>query len=128
MTKNLALRISGILAICTALFHAIDGDTILRALEINPPEQMSFVRATHQIGTMGWIAGGVLLLAAASFTSQRARNWIVGVLAVLYGFPAVGNFALNSGRPSVGWIALAAVVVLALIGRQAPLKMIKEVQ
>jgi len=25
MTKNLALRISGILAICTAIYHAIDG-------------------------------------------------------------------------------------------------------
>lgn len=67
---------------------------------------------------MGWFAGGILLLGAANMISQRARNWIVGVFAVVYGFPAVGNFILSGGRPSFGWIALTLIVIFALIGRK----------
>lgn len=116
MNKNILLRSAGILAIITAMFHAISGDSILRALEL-PEFELTFVRATYQLGSMGWLAGGVLLIAAASMTSQFAKNWIIAVLAFVYGLPAIGNFALNGGKPSFGWIALSVVVVLALLGR-----------
>lgn len=126
MSTNLALRISGIVALCTAFYHAYGGETIIRSLEINPSEQIGFVRATYHIGTMGWIAGGVLLLAAASLTSQQARNWIVGVLTVMYGLPAFGTLALSGGRPNIGGIALAVVVVLALVGRRISPKQMED--
>ena len=67
---------------------------------------------------MGWMAGGVLLIAAASLDSQSARNWIIGVFAVVYGFPAFGTLALTGGEISIGGVALALVVILALIGRR----------
>ena len=118
MSKQLALRLSGVLAIITALYHAISGDIILRALTIDPAEQLDFVRSTHQLGSMGWVAGGILLSVAANLDSQQARNWIVGVLVVMYGFPAVGTLFLSDGEINVGGIMLAMVVVLALVGRK----------
>jgi len=36
----------------------------------------------------------------------------------MFGFLAVGNFAMSGGKPSFGWISLTLVVVLALIGRR----------
>lgn len=118
MNKNSALRISGVVAILTSIYHAVEGDSILRGLEIAPAEQFDFVWSTYQIGAMGWLAGGVLLLGAAGMQSQQARNWIVGVFAVLYGFPAFGAIALNGGNPGIGGTALAIVVILALVGRK----------
>lgn len=118
MNRQLALRSAGILAILTALYHAISGDAILRELEISPTNQMDFVRSTHQLGSMGWLAGGVLLIVAASLDSQQARNWIIGVFAVVYGLPAFGTLALSGGEISIGGVALALVVVLALVGRR----------
>lgn len=118
MNRNWILRVAGLMAMITALFHAYEGDAILRDLIVTPVEQLSFVRATHQLGAMGWMAGGILLIGFGSVRDQRARNWLVGVLAILYGFPAVGNFVLNGGRPSFGWIALSLTVILAIWGRR----------
>ncbi|MEM7735267.1 MAG: hypothetical protein AAF267_05695 [Deinococcota bacterium] len=114
--RNVALYLAGSLAIFTAIYHGIVGDRMLQLLEITP-EELAFVRATYQLGSVGWLAGGVLLIAAGRLQSAAARNWIVGVFAVVYGFPAVGNFVLVGGRPSFGWLALASIVVLALVGR-----------
>lgn len=122
MNRNGLLRLSGIAAMITAGVHSIEGDTLLRTLTVTPEEQLAFVRATHQLGAMGWLAGGVLLVAAGSMASQQARNWIVGVMTVMYGFPAVGNLVLSGGRPAFGWLALALVVVLAACGRQVPIE------
>lgn len=118
MTKNIFLMISGALAILTAIYHAITGDSILQTLQITPAEQAEFVRSTYQLGSMGWMAGGVLLIAAATFDSQKARNWIVGVFVVIYGFPAFGTLALTGGQLSIGGVALALVVIFALLGRK----------
>lgn len=74
MKQNLALRASGTLAIITALYHGILGDALLRELEIHPPEHTAFVRATYQSGSVSWVAGGLLLIAAANMRSSFARN------------------------------------------------------
>ncbi len=113
---NTALRFAGITAIGTACYHAIEGDSIIRAIEMSD-DDMSFVTGTFQLGTMGWIAGGVLLVAAATMDSAKARNWIVGVTVALYGLPAFGTLALTGGRPSVGGVALAIATALAVYGR-----------
>lgn len=126
IAQNLALRSSGTLAIITALYHGIMGDALLRDLEIHPPEQTVFVRATYQIGSVSWVAGGILLIAAANMRFSSARNWIVGMFAFVYGFPAIGNFMLSRGKPSFGLIALSTVVLLALLGRVDPTQTIKE--
>lgn len=117
MIKKIALYGSSLLAIITAAVHGVTGDEMMRALPLDTAD-MALVRATFQIGTMGWLMGGILLFAAARVTSQKARNWIVGVSVMMYGLPAIGNFMLNGGQPSFGWIALAGVALLALFGRK----------
>lgn len=117
--RNTALRLAGLVAIGTAGYHGWAGDKILRELEISAAD-MEFVTGTYQLGTMGWIAGGVLLIGAAGVTDDRARNLIVGVTTVLFGIPAFGTLALTGGEISGGGLALTAVVALALWGRKQP--------
>ncbi len=116
MIRNLALRLAGTTALATAAYHGISGDNILRGIEM-AEDDLAFVTGTYQLGTMGWVAGGVLLIGAARMDSAEARNWIVGVLAVLYGIPAVGTLALTGGEINLGGVLLAIVVGLALYGR-----------
>lgn len=116
MKHNLALRLSGLLAMGTALYHGIEANALINAMDLSAAD-LSVVGAFTQIGTMGWMAGGVLLIAAASMQSQKARNWIVGVFAAVYGLPAFGTIVLTGGQPSLGGILLAIVVVLAVFGR-----------
>lgn len=115
---NRALQFAGTLAIATACYHAKTGDDILREIAMSD-DDMAFVTGTYQLGTMGWIAGGALLIGAARLVAQQARNLIVIVTAVLFGIPAFGTLALTGGEISGGGVALAAVVALALFGRKA---------
>ena len=117
--RGRALQLAGAIALGTAGYHGISGDRILRAMELRA-DDMEFVTGTFQIGTMGWVAGGVLLLGAARMDSAQARNWIVGVTTVLFGIPAFGTLALTGGQVSLGGVLLAAVVALGLWGRALP--------
>lgn len=116
--RNWILRLSGLFAIFVAGNHSFVGDALLRKLTL-PEEELMLVRAFHQIGAIGWLVGGILLIAAASWKSQTARNWIVAVYGIMFAFFAVGNFAMSGGKTSFGWISLALVVILAVIGRRA---------
>lgn len=113
-----ALQFAGALAIATACYHAKTGDDILREIAMSD-DDMAFVTGTYQLGTMGWIAGGALLIGAARLADQQARNLIVIVTAILFGLPAFGTLVLTGGEISGGGVALAVVVVLALFGRKA---------
>lgn len=117
--RNPALRLAGVAALATAAYHGISGDQTIRAIEMTE-DDMAFVSSTFQLGTMGWFAGGVLLMGAAGLADQKARNWIVGVTAALYGLPAIGTFTLTGGKPSIGGALLALATALALYGRPAP--------
>jgi len=57
----------------------------------------------------------VLLLMAPTMMSEPARHWIVVTFAVVYAIAAAGNFVALRGR-HFGWMALSAVVALALAG------------
>jgi len=116
--RNWILRLSGLCAIFVAGNHSFVGDALLRKMTL-PEEELMLVRAFHQIGAIGWVVGGILLIAAASWKSQTARNWIVAVYGIMFGFFAVGNFGMSGGQPSFGWISLALVVILAVFGRRA---------
>ena len=64
MWHNNFLRLAGLCAIGIALYHGFVGDAAITALEVSPAEQVGFLRSTYQLGTMGWIAGGILLIAS----------------------------------------------------------------
>lgn len=115
--RSLALRLAGGVALATAVYHGISGDRILGAIPMSEAN-LSFVSGTYQLGTMGWVAGGALLIGAARLTDQKARNLIVVVVSVLFAIPAVGTLALTGGSLSIGGVALTTVVALALFGRR----------
>lgn len=115
--RNMMLRVAGLIGVGVALYHGVAGGSIVRAIPMAAAD-LAFVAATYQIGTMGWLAMGVLLFGAAGFDAPKARSWVVWTAAVLYGLPAFGTFALTGGEPSVGGICLAICVALALYGRR----------
>src|SRR6266436_3094485 len=58
---------------------------------------------------------GVLLIAAPWMASEPARHWIVITLAAVFAFAALANAWALRGR-HFGWVALSAVVALAVAG------------
>jgi hypothetical protein len=114
--RDLLLQCSGIAAIAVAIIHGVLGETrVFARTTIEPPRLRNLIRLCWQVGTVGWICGGVLLIAASSMASQPARHWIIATTAAMYGFGIVGNAWVFRGR-HFGWMALSAVVVLAVAG------------
>jgi hypothetical protein len=114
--RDLLLQCSGIAAIAVALIHGVLGETrVFARATIEPPRLRNLIRLCWQVGTVGWLCGGVLLIAAPSMASEPARHWIIATVAVMYGFGIVGNAWVFHGR-HFGWMALSAVVALAMAG------------
>jgi hypothetical protein len=114
--QDLFLQAAGIAAIIVALIHGVLGETkVFSRAAIEPPRLRTLIRICWQIGTVGWICGGVLLLAAPSIASLPARHWIVLTMVAMYSFGMIGNFYVFRGR-HFGWAALGAVIAMAVIG------------
>lgn len=114
--RDVLLQLSGITAIAAALIHGVLGETkVFARATIEPPRVRALIRAVWQAGTVAWIGGGVLLLMAPAMMSEPARHWIVVTLAIVYAVAAAGNFIALRGR-HFGWMALSAVVAMALAG------------
>jgi uncharacterized membrane protein len=114
--RDLALQLAGVLAVLVAIVHGVLGETrVFPRVQIEPPWARRLMRAVWHCGSLAWIGGGALLIAAPSFASDSARRWVVIVLAAVFGSAAIGNAVANRGR-HYGWALLSAVVVLALVG------------
>ena len=114
--RDLLLQISGIAAIAVALIHGVLGETkVFSRATIEPPRLKTLIRLVWQAGTIAWIGGGVLLIAAPSMASEPARHWIIATLVAVFGFAAFANAWASRGR-HFGWMALSAVVALAMAG------------
>jgi hypothetical protein len=114
--RDLLLQCSGVAAIAVALIHGILGETrVFARATIEPPRLRNLIRLCFQIGTVGWICGGVLLIAAPSMGAASARHWIVITMCVMYSFGVIGNAWVSRGR-HFGWMALGAVIVMAVAG------------
>jgi hypothetical protein len=114
--RDLLLQCSGVAAILVALIHGVLGETkVFARATIEPPRLRFLIRLVWQAGTIAWIGGGVLLIAAPWMGSEPARHWIVLTLAGVFGFAALANAWAMRGK-HFGWVALSAVVVLAVAG------------
>jgi hypothetical protein len=114
--RDLLLQCSGVAAIAVALIHGVLGETkVFARATIEPPRLRFLIRLVWQLGTVAWIGGGVLLIAAPAMASDLARHWIVATMAVVFAFGALGNAWAMRGR-HFGWVALSAVVALAVAG------------
>jgi hypothetical protein len=114
--RDILLQISGVAAILVALVHGTLGETkVFARATIEPPRLRTLIRCVWQAGTAAWIGGGVLLIAAPSMRSEPARHWIIVTIAMVYGVGVLGNAWWSRGR-HLGWMALCAVIVLAVAG------------
>jgi len=114
--RDLLLQCSGFAAIAVAIIHGVLGETrVFARATIQPARLRTLIRLVWQAGTVAWIGGGVLLIAAPLMASEPARHWIVATLAGVFAFAAGVNAWAMRGR-HFGWMALSAVVALALAG------------
>jgi hypothetical protein len=114
--RDLALQAAGGLAILVAITHGAIGELrVFARARIEPPRLRLLLRAIWQASTIDWIGIGVLLIAAPAFGSQSARQWVIAVAVVVYGYAAVGNAVASRGR-HIGWCLMSCVIGLALMG------------
>ena len=114
--RNLAVQAAGVLAILVAIGHgAIAELRVFPKARIEPHWARNLLRGVWQLSTVAWIGIGLLLIAAPSFGSQIARQWVIAVAVVVYGLAAVGNAVASRGR-HVGWCLMGGVIALALMG------------
>ena len=97
--RDILLQCSGVAAIVVALIHGVLGETkVFARATIEPQRLRTLIRLVWQAGTVAWIGGGVLLIAAPSFGSDTARHWIVVTLVVVFGLPRRQCLVVNA-RP-----------------------------
>jgi hypothetical protein len=114
--RDVLLQCSGAVAILVAVIHGVLGETkVFARATIEPPRLRLLIRLVWQAGTVAWIGGGVLLIAAPWMASEPARHWIVATLVAVFGFAAAANAWALRGR-HFGWVALSAVVAMAVAG------------
>ena len=114
--RDLILQCAGIAAIVVALIHGVLGETkVFARATIEPPRLRTLIRVVWQAGTVAWIGGGVLLIAAPWMQSEPARHWIIVTIATVYGVGALANAWWSRGR-HFGWMALGSVIMLAVAG------------
>ena len=114
--RDLLLQCAGAVAIVAAIIHGVLGETkVFPRATIQPPRVRTLIRLVWQIATVAWIGGGVLLIAAPFMASEPARHWIVATLACFFAYCALANAIATRGR-HFGWMALSAVVALAVSG------------
>ena len=114
--RDLFLQGAGIATIAVALIHGVLGETkVFARARIEPERLRTLIRLVWQASTVAWIGGGVLLIAAPSMDSAPARHWIVITMACAFGGSACANAWATRGR-HFGWMALSAVVAMAIVG------------
>ena len=114
--RDLLLQSSGLAAIAAALIHGVLGETkVFARATIEPKRLRNLIRLVWQAGTVAWIGGGVLLIAAPWMASDPARHWIIVTFGCVFGFGALANAWATRGR-HFGWMVLSAVVALAVAG------------
>ncbi|GGI30312.1 hypothetical protein [Bradyrhizobium guangdongense] len=114
--RDLLLQGAGLGAIIVALIHGILGETkVFPRARIEPERLRTLIRLVWQASTVAWIGCGVLLTTVPWMDSAAARHWIVITMFGVFGFSACANAWATRGR-HFGWVALSAVVAMAVAG------------
>jgi hypothetical protein len=114
--RDLALQAAGALAVLVAIAHgAIAELQVFARARIEPQRTRELLRMVWQASTVDWIGIGFLLIAGPALGSEAARQWVIAVAVVVYGYAAVANAVATRGR-HVGWCLMVGVVALALMG------------
>jgi hypothetical protein len=87
-------------AIACALIHGVLGETkVFARATIQPARLRTLIRLVWQAGTVAWIGGGVLLIAAPWMASEPARHWIILTMACVFAFAALSKRVCHT-RPA----------------------------
>ena len=114
--RDLALQAAGVLAILVAIaLGAVAELRVFARARIEPQRTRELLRMVWQASTVDWIGIGLLLIAVPALGSEAARQWIIAVAVVVYGYAAIGNAVATRGR-HVGWCLMIGVIALALLG------------
>ena len=114
--RDIVLQCAGVAGIAVSLIHGVLGETkVFARATIQPESLRTLIRLVWQAGTVAWIGGAVLLIAAPSMGSESARHWIIITVVAIYAFAAAANAWWSRGR-GFGWKALTVVVGLAVAG------------
>jgi hypothetical protein len=114
--RTLLVQSAGVLALAAAIIHGVLAETkIFPRIRIEPERLRLLIRLVWQCSTVAWMALAVLLIAAPSFGSDAACQWVIAVSIVTFGLAAIGNAWATRGR-HFGWVALTLVVGLAATG------------
>src|SRR5882724_11808038 len=114
--RDLLLQLAGVLGIGAAILHGVLGETkVFARVRIEPERLRLLLRLVWQCGTLAWISLAILLIAAPRLGSQAARDWIIAMSIVTFGFAAFANAWATRGR-HFGWALLTIVVGLAASG------------
>ena len=114
--RDIVLQCAGVAGIAVSLIHGVLGETkVFAKATIQPESLRTLIRLVWQAGTVAWIGGAVLLLAAPSMGSESARHWIIITVVAIYAFAAAANAWWSRGR-GFGWKAITLVVGLAVAG------------
>ena len=71
--RDLVLQCAGVAGIAVALIHGVLGETkVFAKATIEPESLRTLIRLVWQAGTVAWIGGAVLLIAAPSMGSESA--------------------------------------------------------
>lgn len=114
--RMLLIQSAGVLAFVAAVIHGTLAETkVFPGLRIEPERTRLLLRLVWQSSTIAWMSLAVLLVAAPWLGSDTARDWVIVVSIVTFGFSAMGNAWASRGR-HFGWIVLGLVVGLAAAG------------
>ena len=114
--RDLLVQLAGILALAASIVHGVLGETkVFVRARIEPERVRRLVRVVWQCSTVAWMSLAILLIATPRLGSEAARNWIIAMSIVTYGFIAIANAWATRGR-NFGWVAMIIVVGLAAIG------------
>ena len=113
---NFLLNLAGAMGMLTALVHGYQGETrVFARARIEPAKARTISRLGWQCGTVGWLAVGALLWAAAGLHEAAARHLIILAAGATYGFGAIANLLVFRAR-HYGWALLMAAILLAALG------------
>src|SRR4051812_50016553 len=75
--RDLLLQCSGVAAILVALIHGVLGETkVFARATIEPPRLRTLIRLVWQAGTVGWVGGGGVLIAAPGVGAGAGGPWV----------------------------------------------------
>ena len=114
--RDLSLQCAGLAAIALALVHGVLGETkVFARATIEPARLRPIIHLVWHFSTVGWIAGGILLVMTPLVAPDAARRWIVATVGAQYLYVAIANAWASRGR-HFGWMAMSAVIALAVAG------------